>query len=126
MNRLLHIAGIQPACHDQFADAVDHSRPGLHSLPVEFSTRAPELARCGRVEQNATDHSRSKSVGLQKKIAVFGDVNFVDALSLVSFFLFDKTGGYRVPSHTLLCGTIENLRRAGAEDYRALHSIGHE
>jgi hypothetical protein len=46
VNRFLHVAGMQAAGHDQLADAVDDSRPGLDALPVK-SLSSAAASFCG-------------------------------------------------------------------------------
>src|SRR6266576_3699206 len=126
VNRLLHIAGMQAARDDQFADAVDHSSPGLHSLPVKSLSRAAAALRVRRIKQHAGDNARTKAMRLKKKIAVFRHVNLLHPFSLVRFIRLNQSAGYRIPPHALISRFIEDVRWTTAKDNRPPQSLGHQ
>ena len=112
MDRLLHIARMQAAGDDQFADAVDDSGPGLDAFPVESLSRAAAFFRGRGIEQNARDHAGAEAMGFEKEVSVLGDVNLVHAFALVGFVRLYQADSDRIPSDGLFGRRVENLSQA--------------
>jgi hypothetical protein len=62
-------------------------------------------------------------MGFKEKIAVFGNVDLVDALSFISLVGFDQSGSDRVPADILLGGWVEHLGGIAAKNRGAAGAI---
>src|ERR1700722_2374945 len=123
MNRLLHIARPQTASHNQFADTVNDSGPGLNSLPIEFFPRAPTPLIPRGIEHHPRHHPGAEAVRFKEKVAVLSDVNLMHAFALVSIIFLYQPNRNRVPSHRLSGGRLDNFRRPCSEYHGPAGSV---
>ena len=104
MDRVLHVAGMEPAGNDELADAVNDAGPGLHALPIKGVAGAAGPGCGGGIEQHAGDDAGAKTVGFEEEVAVMGDVNLVYALAFVRLVGLNDANRNGVPSDGFVVG----------------------
>jgi hypothetical protein len=124
VDRVLHVAGMEASGNDELADAVDDAGPGLNALPIECAAGASGGGGSGGVEQHARNHAGTEAVGLEEKVAVFSDMNLLNALAFVGFIGFDETDVHGIPSDGFVSRLVEDLSGKRAEDRGAGGAVG--